>query len=81
MQTTQIKYDIISWITRVNDEKLIWKLYQWKEKQQSAEIAIEDIYPYRNRNLTKGFGLWADDAPFDETNYRDKIWQQEKNVW
>jgi hypothetical protein len=29
--------------------------------------------------LTEGYGFWADDAPFDETNYRDKLWPA--NTW
>ena len=72
---------MISWITGLNDEKVIQELHQWIEKQRSAEISAKEVFSQRNRNLTKGFGLWANDAPFDETNYRDKIWQQEKNVW
>ena len=62
MQTAQLKYDIISWATGLNDK-------------------AKEVSPPKNRNLTKGYGLWADDAPFDETNYRDKIGQQERNVW
>lgn|GEM_PF-3413274 len=82
MQTVQLKYDIISWITGLDDKKLIRKLYQWKEEQESTKVSQkEEVSPPKNRNLTKGYGLWADDAPFDETNYRDKIWQQERNVW
>jgi len=76
MQTVQLKYDIISWITELNDKKLIGQLHKWMEEQRSVEFS-----PSKSRNLTKGFGLWADDAPFDEINYRNKIWQQEKNVW
>jgi len=83
MQTIQLKYDIISWITGLNDKKLILKLHKWMEKEQiSAEISVEGIVPpRRNGSLTEGYGLWVDDAPFDETNYRDQLWQPEKNVW
>ena len=35
----------------------------------------------RNESLTKGFGIWSDDAPFDETNYRDYLWQPGENIW
>jgi len=80
MQTIQLKYDIISWVTGVNDRKLIRELYQWIEEQKTKEIT--GIQPPRRKgSLTEGFGLWADDAPFDETNYRDRLWQTEKNVW
>ena len=82
MQTVRLKYDIISWITGLNDKKLIRKLHKWMEEQESAEISAEGIVPPRRKgSLTKGFGIWADDAPFDETNYRDKLWQREKNAW
>jgi hypothetical protein len=82
MQTIQLKYDIISWITEVNDKKLIRELFQWIEKQKIQEISIEGILPPRRKgSLTEGFGIWAEDAPFDENNYRDRLWQTEKNVW
>jgi hypothetical protein len=81
MQTIQLKYDVISWITGLDDKKMIHQLHQWMEKQKSANISVEEVSSRRNRNLTKGFGLWADNAPFDETNYRNKIWQQERNAW
>ena len=81
MQTVQLKHDIISWITGLNDKKLIRQLYKWMEEQKSVEISAKEVSPPKTKNLTKGYGLWADDAPFDETNYRDKIWQPERNVW
>jgi len=82
MQTVQLKYDIISWITGLNDKKLILKLHQLMEKQKSIETSAEDMVPPRRKgSLTEGFGFWVDDAPFDETNFRDKIWQPERNVW
>ena len=82
MQTVQLKYDIISWITGVNDHKLIQKLYAWVEQQKVEEISVEGILaPRRKGSLTDGYGMWADDAPFDENNYRARLWQTEKNVW
>ena len=82
MQTIHLKYDIISWVTRLNDEKLIQKLHKWMEEQESPEISKAGMIPPRRKgSLTEGFGFWADDAPFDETNYRDKLWQTEKNIW
>ena len=82
MQTVQLKYDIISWITGLEDKKLILKLYKWMEEQESAKISKGEIVSQKQSgSLTKGFGIWADDAPFDETNYRDKLWQPEKNIW
>ena len=82
MQTIQLKYDIISWVTGINDKKLIIELYQWIEKQKTKEISIEGIEPPRRKgSLTEGFGLWAEEAPYDENNYRDRLWQTEKNVW
>ena len=82
MQTVRLKYDIISWVTGLNDQKLIRKLYQWMKEQEAADISEEITVPQkRNRSLTQGFGIWANDAPFDETNYRDQLWQPEKNIW
>jgi hypothetical protein len=82
MHTALIKYDIISWITGLNDEKTIHKLHQWVEKQESETIHTEGIIPPRRKgSLTEGFGFWAESAPFNETNYRDYLWQTGKNVW
>jgi len=81
MQTVRLKYDVISWITGLEDRKLIWKLYELMKEQKLAEISVEETSRRKSRNLTKGYGMWADDAPFNEIDYRDKIWQQEKNVW
>ena len=79
MQTANIKYDIISWITGLNDEKVIHELKQQVEKQESEDIHKDGVIPQRRKgSLTKGFGIWAEDAPFNETNYRDKLWQAEK---
>ena len=81
MQTVRLKYDVISWITGLEDRKLIQKLYLLMKEQRFAEISMEGASRKKSRNLTKGYGIWADEAPFNETDYRDKIWQQEKNVW
>jgi hypothetical protein len=82
MQTALIKYNIISWITGLNDEKVIKELHQWVEKQESEALSTEGVVPPRRKgSLTEGFGFWAEDAPFTETNYRDQLWQTEKNIW
>ena len=82
MQTAQVKYDIISWITRLNDNELIMKLYNLMETQETTEKTIKGVIPPRRKgSLTEAFGIWADDAPFNETNYRDELWETEKNVW
>ena len=77
MQTVQLKYDIISLITGVNDHKLIQKLYAWAEQQKVEEVSVEGIPTQRSKgSLTDGYGMWTDDAPFDENNYRDWLWRQ-----
>ena len=85
MQTVQLKYDIISWVTEVDDIKLIQKLYEWIQQQTAEAVSVEAIEgifpPKRKGSLTEGYGIWADDAPFYENNYRDMLWQTEKNVW
>jgi len=81
MQTVQLKYDIISWITGLNDKKLINEMHQWVMDKEKGEFSAKGIVPPRRQgSLTEGYGLWADDTPFDEINYRDKLWQTEKNV-
>ena len=80
MQTVQLKYDIISWITGVNDKQILRKIHKWIEELKIAEISVEEAIPSA-RSLTEGYGIWAEDAPFDETNYRDKLWQPERNAW
>ncbi|MDR0792521.1 MAG: hypothetical protein LBE82_04375 [Chitinophagaceae bacterium] len=82
MQTIQLKYDIISWVTELDDEKLIRKLHKWIDEQEPENIVVEKIAATEKiGSLTEGYGIWADDAPFNETNYRDQLWQPEKNVW
>jgi len=78
MQTIQLKYNVISWITGLEDRKVILKLHKWVEEQKSIEAVVP---PERKGSLTEGYGIWADDAPFDETNYRDQLWQTQKNAW
>ena len=59
----------------VNDQKLIRKLYQWIKEQKMEEMSDEGIQPPRRKgSLTEGYGFWAEGAPFDENNYRDRIW-------
>ncbi|GHT79878.1 hypothetical protein AGMMS50262_23940 [Bacteroidia bacterium] len=84
MQTAQLKYDIISWITALEDKKRIETLYQWVMTQEKEDVSAKEIVPPRRKgSLTESYGFWAEaaDAPFDETNYRDKLWQTERNVW
>ena len=78
MQTIHLKYDIISWITGLDDKKLITELHEWIEERKSAKVCA---LPKRNGSLTAGYGIWANDAPFDETDYRDRLWQTKENVW
>jgi len=84
MQTAALKYDIISWITALQDVETIKQLHSLAEKQKmvTVEIPLKGIVPPRRKgSLTEGFGFWADSVPFDETNYRNKLWQTERNVW
>ena len=80
MQTTALKYDIISWITALQDVETIKQLHSLAEKQKLVTIA-GIVPPRRKGSLTEGYGFWANDTPFDETNYRDRLWQTEKIVW
>jgi hypothetical protein len=50
-----------------------------KGKKQAMETGI--FPPKRTGSLTEGYGFWANDAQFNETNYRDKLWQAKRNVW
>jgi hypothetical protein len=81
MQTSQLKYDIIAWVAGLKDRKVIDSLYQWTQEQKPVKASAKGIVPPRRKgSLTEGYGLWADDAPFDEANYRDKLWQPERNA-
>ena len=74
MEAIHIKNDIITWITRLNDKKIILKLWQWVEEQKYADMSVkENILTANSGSLTQGYGIWAEDALFDETNYRDKL--------
>jgi hypothetical protein len=83
MQTVQLKYDIISWVTGLNDRKLINKLHQWTVAQDAVEMPVKGMFPpKRNGSLTEGYGFWSDSTPpYNETNYRDQLWQTGRNVW
>jgi len=81
MQTAHLKYDIISWITELNDENLINQLHQLTLQQPVAITANGIVPPKRKGSLTEGYGFWVTDAPFDETNYRNKLWETARNVW
>jgi len=81
MQTTVLKYDIISWITALQDMETIRQLHRLTEKQATVTVEKGIIPPRRKGSLTEGYGCWADDTPFDETNYRNNLWQTERNVW
>jgi hypothetical protein len=82
MQTVRLKYDIISWVTGLKDRKLLAQLHKWAQEQDTVEITAKGIVPPgRKGSLTEGYGFWADNAPFDETNYRDKLWQTERDAW
>ena len=69
-----MKYDLISWITGLDDKRLILKLHKLIKEQ---EITVQ---PKRNGSLTKGFYILADDASFDEANYSDQ-YEQLKNAF
>jgi hypothetical protein len=85
MRTMQLKYSIISWVAALNDKKLIDELYRWAISKGKEEIAAAHqagfTPPKRKGKLTEGYGIWADDAAEDFTDYRKKIWQTERNIW
>jgi len=82
MRTIELKHDIISWVVGLNNENLLRELYLWKKERESTEVFADGIVPPRRKgSLTEGYGIWADNAPFNETNYRDQLWQTEKNAW
>ena len=83
MQTVILKYDIISWVTALQDLEMIKKLHNLTEKPSELENFTEGIVvsPRRKGSLTEGYGFWAENPPLDETNYRNNLWQTEKNAW
>ena len=53
-----------------------------EEESETAMCSANGIIPpRRNGSLTEGYGFWVNDAPFNETDYRDKLWQSIENVW
>ncbi|MDR0865241.1 MAG: hypothetical protein LBO74_09985 [Candidatus Symbiothrix sp.] len=84
MQTVKLKYDIISWITGLEDRKLILELYQWVTTKEKVDTSIHPtglIPPKRQGNLTEGYGLWEDNLLKNEQDYRKTIWRTERNAW
>ena len=79
MQTVRLKYDIISWITALQDLEIIKKLHDLIEN--SSELTKGIVPPRRKGSLTEGYGFWAENPPLNETNYRNNLWQTERNVW
>ena len=68
-------------VTLSNEEKNDFSFGGWAEIDKTTEDICSEIRASRTFSLTEGYGIWADDAPFDENNFRDKLWQTEKNVW
>jgi hypothetical protein len=66
---------------------LVKQLPQKQKIKLTRELENSTVYtdgivpPGRKGSLTEGFGFWGNDVPFDETNYRDQLWQTGKNVW
>jgi hypothetical protein len=84
MQTIQLKYDIISWVTGLTDRKVIAELHQWVANKEKEEISVPQvgcIPPKREGKLTEGFGIWASDTMENNSDYRKKIWQTGRNAW
>jgi hypothetical protein len=84
MQTATLKVDIISWISRLNDKRILEDLYRLSTANHVEHISVQSdgfIPPKRVGKLTEGFGLWADSSAESITDYRKEIWQSEKNAW
>jgi hypothetical protein len=84
MQTIQLKYDIISWVTGLNDKNLVSELHQWMMSKEKEDVSVPQagcIPPKRKGKLTEGFGIWAADTMENNPDYRKKIWQTGRNTW
>ncbi|GHS98525.1 hypothetical protein FACS189421_07290 [Bacteroidia bacterium] len=81
MQAVKLKKDIISYVTGLDDKKLIQELYQWVITKEKAIHSADFIPPKRKGNLTEGYGIWFDDVLNNEQDYRKNIWRTERNVW
>ena len=75
MQTVQLKYDIIAWLTGLNDEKTLNKLHKLMAKEQkTTEISMEGMVPPRRKgSLIEGYGFWENDATFDEAKEYEQL--------
>ena len=89
MQTTSqttatLKVGIISWISRLNDKRILEDLYRLSTVKHIGRIAAQPdgfIPPKRVGELTEGFGIWADKSMNSITDYRKEVWQSERNAW
>ena len=48
MQTVQLKYDVILWITRLRDKKLLQNLHPWKKEPANDAPFDENHYLLSN---------------------------------
>lgn len=82
MQPESLKLDIITWVSGLNDEKILEELYLWKLNHQEVitkrEVGV--VPPKRKGKLTEGYGLWADMTE-DIDDFRNRIWRPERNTW
>ena len=57
----------------------------WTAQLLNHGLAVQTVTsilpPRRKGSLTEGYGFWSDNAPFDESDYRDKLWETERNAW
>ena len=73
MQIASLKYDIISWVTGLKDEKLIHKLHQWAVQQETPVFYAEGIVPPRRKgSLTEGYGFWENMTSGEGTMNNEK---------
>ena len=83
MQTANLKVDIISWVSGLEDRKVLQELYSWAtSKREEVHTTTCIVPPKRQGDLTEGFNIWGDEGDSDNlTDYRKEIWQTKRNTW
>jgi hypothetical protein len=76
-----LKPHIISWVSALDDEKLLLDLYRLASGEEKL-LSIAEQRSYRKGGqLTDGFNIWGEEQDESIDEYRKKIWKNERSIW
>jgi hypothetical protein len=81
IKNERLKPHIISWISELNDENLLLRLYQLSKEKDNSLSVVEITSPSGKGQLTDGFNIWGDEPDESIAEYRKKIWKSERSTW